>query len=257
MRRVMEELNVPLPEPHSGAVWAAAINLMYCSISLNELTLERMRAYDHLSPEAADRLDGIRAELDGLVAKLRSYLGKGADGDLQQRLQQLGRTSDEIYLLGEIERIVTAYGFVEFRGTLSMLLDRMERAAFEVGVFSRISSGKSSLLNYILQTDVYRLGPRRSRQFQRVSATGLSPKRELNSPKRSRKSFHCPSCPSLRPNRKIRETKSTSHAFSLNYPPIAWLRASRLSIHLRSAHSQLPARRKRSRTCRGAISVLF
>ena len=36
-----------------------------------------MRAYGPLSSEAADRLDGIRAELDGLVAKLRSYLGKG------------------------------------------------------------------------------------------------------------------------------------------------------------------------------------
>ncbi|HXO94420.1 MAG TPA: hypothetical protein VN825_09805, partial [Candidatus Acidoferrum sp.] len=35
MRRVMEELNIPAPEPHSGAVWAAAINLMHCSISLN------------------------------------------------------------------------------------------------------------------------------------------------------------------------------------------------------------------------------
>ena len=137
MRRVMEELNIAPPEPHSGAVWAAAINLMYCSISLNELTPERMRAYGPLSPEAADRLDGIRAELDGLVAKLRSYLGKGAGGDLQNRLQQLGKTGDEIRLLSEIERIVTAHGFVEFRGTLSMLLDRMESAAFEVGVFGR------------------------------------------------------------------------------------------------------------------------
>ena len=36
MRRVMEELNIAPPEPHSGAVWAAAINLMYCSISLND-----------------------------------------------------------------------------------------------------------------------------------------------------------------------------------------------------------------------------
>jgi hypothetical protein len=34
---------VPPSEPHSGAVWAAAINLMFCSISLNELTPERMR----------------------------------------------------------------------------------------------------------------------------------------------------------------------------------------------------------------------
>src|SRR5881296_1862281 len=158
MRRVMKELNIPPPEPHSGAVWAAAINLMYCSISLNELTPERMRAYGSLSPEAADRLDGIRAELDGLVAKLRTYLGKGAGGDLQQRLQQLGKTGDEIRLLSEIERIVTAHGLVEFRGTLSMLLDRMESAAFEVGVFGRVSSGKSSLLNYILQTDVLPIG---------------------------------------------------------------------------------------------------
>jgi GTPase Era involved in 16S rRNA processing len=158
MRRVMEELNIPPSEPHSGAVWAAAINLMFCSISLNELTPERMRAYGPLSPEAADRLDGIRAELDGLVAKLRTYLGKGAGGDLQQRLQQLGKTGNEIRLLSEIERIVTAHGLVEFRGTLSMLLDRMESAAFEVGVFGRVSSGKSSLLNYILQTDVLPIG---------------------------------------------------------------------------------------------------
>lgn len=157
MRRVMEELNIPPPEPHSGAVWAAAIDLMYCSISLNELTPERMRAYGPLSPEA-DRLDAIRAELDGLVAKLRTYLGKGAGGDLQKRLQQLGQTGDEIRLLSEIERIITAHGLVEFRGTLSMLLDRMESAAFEVGVFGRVSSGKSSLLNHILQTDVLPIG---------------------------------------------------------------------------------------------------
>jgi GTP-binding protein EngB required for normal cell division len=158
MRRVMEDLSIPPPEPHSGAVWAAAINLMYCSISLNELTPERMRAYGPLSSEAADKLDRIRAELDGLVAKLRTYLGRGAGGDLQQRLQQLGKTSDEIRLLSEVEKIVTAHGLVEFRGTLGMLLDRMESAAFEVGVFGRVSSGKSSLLNYILQTDVLPIG---------------------------------------------------------------------------------------------------
>jgi GTP-binding protein EngB required for normal cell division len=158
MRRVMEELSIPPTEPHSGAVWATAINLMYCSISLNELTPERMAAYGPLFPEAADKLDRIRAELDGLVGKLRTYLGRGAGGDLQQRLQQLGKTNHEIRLLSEIERIITAHGLVEFRGTLGMLLDRMESAAFEVGVFGRVSSGKSSLLNYVLQTDVLPIG---------------------------------------------------------------------------------------------------
>jgi GTP-binding protein EngB required for normal cell division len=158
MRHVMEELGIAPPEPHSGAVWAAAINLMYCSISLNELTPERMRAYGPLSAYAADRLDRIRAELDGLMGKLRAFLGKGAGGDLQTRLQQFGKTGNEIRLLSEIERIITAHGLVEFRGALGMLLDRMESAAFEVGVFGRVSSGKSSLLNYILQTDVLPIG---------------------------------------------------------------------------------------------------
>jgi hypothetical protein len=180
MRRVMEELNIPPSEPHSGAVWAAAINLMFCSISLNELTPERMRAYGPLSSEAADRVDGIRAELDGLVAKLRTFLGKGADGDLQQRVQQLGKTGDEIRLLGEIERIIAAHGLVEFRGTLSMLLDRMEGAAFEVGVFGRVSSGKSSLLNYILQTNVFLSALHRSQQSQRALVMDRSRKQELN-----------------------------------------------------------------------------
>jgi hypothetical protein len=54
MRRVMEELEIPPSEPHSGAVWAAAINMMFCSISLNELTPERMRAYGPLLRSGAE-----------------------------------------------------------------------------------------------------------------------------------------------------------------------------------------------------------
>src|SRR5207247_10979038 len=96
--------------------------------------------------------------LNGLVGKRRGHLGKADGGDLQQRLQQLRRTSDEIRLLSEIETIITAQGLVEFRGTLSMLLDRMEGAAFEVGVFGRVSSGKSSLLHVSLQPDVLSIG---------------------------------------------------------------------------------------------------
>jgi len=158
MRRVMDELGIDPAEPHSGAVWAASINLMFSAISLSELRPEKMLGYGPLSTDAAQRLDGIRAELEGLVGKLRTYLGTGAGGDLQKRLERLGKTGDEVRLLGEIERIVTAHGLVEFRSALTMLLDRMEGAAFEVGVFGRVSSGKSSLLNYVLQTDMLPVG---------------------------------------------------------------------------------------------------
>ncbi len=68
MQRVMEELHVPPPEPHSGAVWAAAINLMYCSISLNELTPEPMRAYGRLSTELQKHCAKVTASQNALKA---------------------------------------------------------------------------------------------------------------------------------------------------------------------------------------------
>jgi GTP-binding protein EngB required for normal cell division len=39
-----------------------------------------------------------------------------------------------------------------------MILDRLESKAFEIALFGRVSSGKSSLLNYIVQSDVLPVG---------------------------------------------------------------------------------------------------
>jgi GTP-binding protein EngB required for normal cell division len=158
VRRVMEELEVPPVEPRCGAIWAAGINFMFCAIALSDLTADKMRAYGELSEEGATAVESIRSEIGALLNKLSAYLAKGAGGDLQARLERLGETGDEVRLLAEIERIITAHGLVEFRGALTMLVDRFESAAFEVGVFGRVSSGKSSLLNYILQTDMLPVG---------------------------------------------------------------------------------------------------
>jgi GTP-binding protein EngB required for normal cell division len=78
--------------------------------------------------------------------------------DLQGRLQRLDRTSDEVELLKVLERIIHAHGLVEFRSTLSLLLDQLESNNFQIAVFGRVSSGKSSLLNHILETDVRPVG---------------------------------------------------------------------------------------------------
>lgn len=49
-------------------------------------------------------------------------------------------------------------GLVEFRSTIASILDRAEDKTFEITVFGRVSSGKSSLLNAILETDVLPVG---------------------------------------------------------------------------------------------------
>ena len=77
---------------------------------------------------------------------------------MQARLLQLEQTRDEVKLLRELDRIITAHGLVEFRNTLATLLDRLETTAFEIGVFGRVSSGKSSLLNHLLEQNVLPIG---------------------------------------------------------------------------------------------------
>jgi GTP-binding protein EngB required for normal cell division len=92
------------------------------------------------------------------VARLQNYLAGGAGGDLQARLQRLEQTTDEVRLLRELERISTAHGLVEFRAAITALLDRLETTTFEIGVFGRVSSGKSSLLNHLLGGDYLPVG---------------------------------------------------------------------------------------------------
>jgi GTP-binding protein EngB required for normal cell division len=158
MRRVLTELEIPMPTPTSGALWGARTQLMGVSISLSELTARHFRGYGELTGDAAGRLDQIRSELQALVARLEKYLAGGDTGDLQARLQRLEQTTDEVRLLRELERIITAHGLVEFRSALARLLDRLETPTFEVGVFGRVSSGKSSLLNHLLGGDYLPVG---------------------------------------------------------------------------------------------------
>ena len=61
-------------------------------------------------------------------------------------------------MLKALEQVINARGFVEFRPTLSMILDRLETKSFEIALFGRVSSGKSSLLNHMIQSDILPVG---------------------------------------------------------------------------------------------------
>ena len=99
---------------------------------------------------AAVELNGIAGELQGLVRQLDQYLMRGSRENLQERLERLEQTGDEIPVLKKLESVISEHGLVEFRSTLSMILDRLEDNSFEIAIFGRVSSGKSSLLNAML-----------------------------------------------------------------------------------------------------------
>ncbi|MGB8064133.1 MAG: dynamin family protein [Candidatus Sulfotelmatobacter sp.] len=132
--------------------------LTFVDIATEELKPEYMRGYGEVPPAAGVELNGIAGDLQGLVRQLDQYLMRGARENLQERLERLEQTGDEVPVLKKLESVISEHGLVEFRSTLSMILDRLEDNSFEIAVFGRVSSGKSSLLNAMLGTDVLPVG---------------------------------------------------------------------------------------------------
>lgn len=158
MLRFLQAHDLPPPEPRTSAVWAARTALMSVETAVEELRPRHLRGYGDLSDEAARELDGLTTQLRDQLRRLEEFLAQGVGHDLRARLQRLERPIDEGRLLQELERIITTHGLVEYRGTLEMLVERLESRSFEVAVFGRVSSGKSSLLNYLLGFDALPIG---------------------------------------------------------------------------------------------------
>jgi GTP-binding protein EngB required for normal cell division len=156
--RVLDGQGIPREKPSIPASRAIHIALGTIDIAVEELKPHYMHGYGDLPEAAATELNGIVGELRGLVSKLDRYLLEGVGEDLKLRLQRLEQKSNDLELLSKLEQIVAERGLVEFRSTIASILDRAEDKTFEIAVFGRVSSGKSSLLNAILETDVLPVG---------------------------------------------------------------------------------------------------
>lgn len=156
--RVLDGQRMERPSADIPVSRALHVNLTFVDIAAEELKPEYMSGYGQVPQAAAVELNGIAAELKGLVRQLDQYLMRGSRENLQERLQRLEQTGDEVPLLKRLESVVSEHGLVEFRSTVSMILDRLEDNSFEIAIFGRVSSGKSSLLNAILGTDVLPVG---------------------------------------------------------------------------------------------------
>jgi GTP-binding protein EngB required for normal cell division len=156
--RILDGQNIEQPPPNISPVHAINVSLTFAEIAAEELYPKYMRGYGDVPEPIVKELNGIVGELLGLVSKFSQYVGAGIGADLTERLEHLEKTSDVLDLLREIERIVSERGMVEYRQAISNILDRAEDKSFEIAVFGRVSSGKSSLLNAILDTTILPVG---------------------------------------------------------------------------------------------------
>jgi len=158
MIQVLKSQGISPPGPRFFATHSIRVKLEFADVAFDECRPDALRGYGKVPESLIPELNGLVEEMRSLLRKLSTYLAQDIGQNLQARLQRLERTSDEIELLKTLERIINERGLVEFRSALSIILDRLESNSFQIAVFGRVSSGKSSLLNHILETDVLPVG---------------------------------------------------------------------------------------------------
>lgn len=145
------------PTPRIGLRWAILTHLAYVDVAVEELKPHYMRGYGTVAPEAAAALNGIVEELHATIGQLSQYLSIDRGEDLRTRLERIGAPTN-LAVLDTLEALISKYGLVEFRSALATILDTLERRGLELAVFGRVSTGKSSLLNRLLERDVLPVG---------------------------------------------------------------------------------------------------
>jgi hypothetical protein len=158
MARIMKEQGISFGEPRCGSRWAANTAMLYAGISVDELHPDRLRGYGQVLEAGESLLESIMIELNSLIDKLRTYLAQGDNANLRVRIERLEKASNDLNLLKELDRIITIHGLVEYRDALATIIGRMENKILEIGVFGRVSCGKSSLLNYLLEDNYLPVG---------------------------------------------------------------------------------------------------
>jgi GTP-binding protein EngB required for normal cell division len=158
MVRVLESQRIGVPEPTFDSVHCIRVTLAFIRIAFQECTPDRMRGYGEVPEGKIRELNGVVDEMVAAVDKLDAYLAQGLGQDLEGRLERLATAGTDVTLLQTLQRVISNHGLVEFRPALSMILDRLEAKNFEIALFGRVSSGKSSLLNHIVQDDILPVG---------------------------------------------------------------------------------------------------
>ncbi len=154
----LKSQNIPIPEPQFRTAHSVKVTLIFAGIAFEECTADKMRGYGEVPPDIVPELNGLVAEIKAMLEQLNGFLSQGVDQDPAERLRRLTRTGDEIQVLQKLERAITQHGLVDYRGRLSAILDRLESKTFEIALFGRVSSGKSSLLNHIVGANVLPVG---------------------------------------------------------------------------------------------------
>jgi len=156
MIAALDRLEIPRPEQNLSARRSVSTALLFGEISLSELETRSLRGYGAIDEAAG-------AEVTALAADLQAFMRRGID---LLREEEAGGLADQVAgitgevgtILKAILKISTERGLAEVRPLLAAAAERAQATTFDVGVFGRVSSGKSSLINALVGGDVLPVG---------------------------------------------------------------------------------------------------
>ena len=152
LRAIMEswlkEAGIPIDVRRSGLRWVLQCGLNFVDITVAEIGPNKLVGYGKL--DEADRAEIVKmqADLERVLSRVGNYLS-GRGGKFSQRMAALHVSGIRKQSLTLLDEVVARWQLVEFRPLLDFVVERLESPQFEIAVFGRVSSGKSSLLNHI------------------------------------------------------------------------------------------------------------
>lgn len=158
MATCLERHEIPIEVHRVSLRWALQTGLKFLSVAVAEVSPDRLRGYGPLDDAGRQEVLGIQREIDRLLDRVIAYLGDRMGHDLPERIARLDAAPGSAAILGLVNRIVMRWQLVEFRPLIDAIVQRLESPQFEIAVFGRVSSGKSSLLNYIAADAVLPVG---------------------------------------------------------------------------------------------------
>lgn len=157
MGRLLERFQIELPPPATPSSWILKTNLTVLDIALEELYPPQMRGYGEIDQTTASDLTWTLQEIRRLLSQLLTFLAE-ARGSQEQRLAKLQAEPALVAMLQQFSQVISRHGLVEFLPAMNSIARKLESHRYEIAVFGRVSSGKSSLINRLLEIQLLPVG---------------------------------------------------------------------------------------------------
>lgn len=148
MESWLEQAEIPIDVRRVGLRWVVQCGLNFVQITVAQLGPNKLVGYGSLDDDARAEIVKMQADLERVLTRVSSYLS-GQGGRFADRVAALRAGGVRKQTLTLLDEIVDRWQLIEFRPLLDFVVERLESPQFEIAVFGRVNSGKSSLLNHI------------------------------------------------------------------------------------------------------------